>query len=423
MDDLNAMRASGKVAGRIGKGWLFAMSAWVWFGMVSFPMIVVYSSKSDFSDLSMFKYQVAGFVQFVSITFLLYFSRVYSGLKNSNKLQWSILSVLGLSLVLQAYGNETEIKTGIAYTLILLSAIICASTIWTWSIATARLVLVGSGVILCGFQTLSLIVLGFPENRWVGGIHPNLFGTAVLSAFILLQFGSGKIVNILKAVSVTVAIVISSRYSLLGSFIAQLVFYITYNRIQYKTAMYAAAAVVVVIIFADQLTDVFALDDPDRGFGSGFTGRQDAWSIAFNSIAENPWGIGYKRDPDPTFGAGHNGYLKIILEFGVFGGSVLILSLLMLVGRTLIRPYKIEELELRRFASARASGLVAFAIAAFFQPQILNVGDPFGITFLILLFGPDIKDVRGSAVYQEPSGRRDPFRSNPAGHLDDPRLM
>jgi hypothetical protein len=47
-----------------------------------------------------------------------------------------------------------------------------------------------------------------------------------------------------------------------------------------------------------------------------------------------------------------------------------------------------EDSRLRRFASARAGGLVALLFATFFQPQMFNLGDVHGISLMLLLFRP-----------------------------------
>jgi O-antigen ligase len=139
----------------------------------------------------------------------------------------------------------------------------------------------------------------------------------------------------------------------------------------------------------DQSVKYLILFHSDRGVGSGFTGRENQWTSAFDAIADDPWGVGYKRS-ERTF-AGHNGFLKLIVEFGVVGGGILIGAILWLVGQAVVNAYSLsgEDPLLRRFASARAAGLVALAVAAFFQPQLFNVGDAVGISIVLLLFGPD----------------------------------
>jgi O-antigen ligase len=146
--------------------------------------------------------------------------------------------------------------------------------------------------------------------------------------------------------------------------------------------------VVCYVVFNHQIVDVLALDDPARGVGSGFTGRDEEWAFALQEIADNPFGMGFKRPS--AVAAGHNGYLKILLEFGIIGGGLIIAAVLSIVVRALVEAavgFR-EDGRLRRLASARAGGLVALTFATFFQPQMFNLGDVHGISFMLLLFRP-----------------------------------
>ena len=129
--------------------------------------------------------------------------------------------------------------------------------------------------------------------------------------------------------------------------------------------------------------------DEERGIGSGFTGRDSLWASALELIAKDPLGAGYKRG-DP-FLSGHNGFLKLIVEFGVVGGVILIGAVSALTISAIVNAYSLSRVDpiLRRFASARAAGLTAFSFAAFFQPQLFNLGDAMGISIILFLFGPD----------------------------------
>ena len=158
-------------------------------------------------------------------------------------------------------------------------------------------------------------------------IHPNLLGTIILPAFILAQFGAGKLMTLVKIISVLVAASISSRYCLFGSLVAFLVFQMTFNKFRAKTIALLAVAACMLMVLAQQYTDVLALNDPERGLGSGFTGRENQWTSAFDWLANNPLGAGYKRS-EPT-APGRNGFIKLFVEFGVIGGAILTGSVLL----------------------------------------------------------------------------------------------
>src|SRR6202022_4819355 len=117
-------------------------------------------------------------------------------------------------------------------------------------------------------------------------------------------------------------------------------------------------------------------------------------------IADNPFGMGFKRPS--ALAAGHNGYLKILLEFGIIGGGLIIAAVVSIVLRGLFEAIVNfrEDSRLRRFASARAGGLVALSFATFFQPQMFNLGDVHGLSFMLLLFS------LGRAPARQPGLRR-----------------
>ena len=57
----------------------------------------------------------------------------------------------------------------------------------------------------------------------------------------------------------------------------------------------AVLALAACIVFWPQIVTIIALDDPDRGTGSGFTGRDDLWQLALEQIIDSPFGVGFKR--------------------------------------------------------------------------------------------------------------------------------
>jgi hypothetical protein len=88
--------------------------------------------------------------------------------------------------------------------------------------------------------------------------------------------------------------------------------------------------------------------------------------------------------------SGHNGYLKTLLEFGVTGGGLIIFFLAWNLVTAAIEacwPSGTDRQQ-HRFACARFGGLAAVSFGAFFQPQLVSLGDTFAVSFLLLLFRP-----------------------------------
>jgi hypothetical protein len=350
---------------------------------------MIHAYRDENADGAMLHYQLAGWLQFAGMALLLYPGGFLKVWRRLNPAQLAIIAVFYLSVLLQIQGEGFDIAVGLIYTLVFVGTALLLPTIWNIPSDDIAKALAGAAVVLTCFQILSIALLGLPQERFVGAINPNLFGTTVLPAFILAQFGTGWLMIVVRIVSVIVAALISSRYCLFGALIAFFLFQLTFNRIRVGTIALILASACVMIFVSYKFPEILALSDAERGFDSGFTGRDQEWASALDFITNNPWGAGYKRS-DITF-AGHNGYLKLIVEFGVLGGVILIAAFLWIVGQAAYTAHSLScsDPQIRRFASARAAGLVAFSAAAFFQPQLFNIGDPVGISIMLLLFGPN----------------------------------
>ena len=354
-------------------------------------MVFIYKDATSIDEDAgrMLVYQIVGWMQFTTAALLLYPNGFLQIWRRLNLLQLSIVAVFFLSTILQVQGEGSAAAVGLVYTVLFVCTVLLVPLIWNLPPDAIQRAIAGSAIALVVFQMASIVVLGFPQDRFVGGIHPNLLGAVILPAFILAQFGTGKLMTLLKVTSFVFAAAISSRYSLVGCVIAAVVFQLTFYKFRASTIALLVVSACVLAFLAQQYTDVLMISDTDRGIGSGISGREDLWASAMDSIVNNPLGVGYKRSDG--FASGHNGFLRLIVEFGVVGGGILIGAVLLLMCVAVVDAYFLSggDPTLRRFVSARAGGLVAFATAAFFQPQLFNLGDTMGISIILLLFGPD----------------------------------
>ena len=360
-------------------------SFWIWCALLSFPLMTVERNSAD----STLAYQVVGLLQYSVIAFAVHRARLVLAPTRFDKLQWLVLAVIVFSLALQFHGDEGAVAAGIAYTILLLAEVLLLSLIWTMPPEEIERCLAGVALVLAVFGISAIALLGWPEERNVGGIHPNFFGTIVLIGFIFSLFRKSAAMSAARLVCFGLAAIVSSRFAVIGCIIALLVYEATCKPRLYRLAALACAGGVLVLLFSGQIADVLALSDPDRGLGSGFTGRDNEWSLALDSIARDPFGVGFKRQPTDV--AGHNGYLKTMIELGIPGGSIMIAAMLCIVVRAVFDAAVLSggrDADLQRFASARAAGLAALTFASFFQPQIFNFGDIHGISFMLLLFSP-----------------------------------
>jgi hypothetical protein len=367
-----------------------SVSFWAWCGLLSYPMITLSNDLAEAvhtftTDRTAAICQAVGLLLFLTTMSLGYFARIGSIIAGLSLSQIAILLIMYLSLALQFHDDEVTTLTGIFYTALILVTALTLSALWTLASADFERCMSVASVILCLFGISAIAILGLPQGRNVGGIQPNLFAAPLLAGFIFSQFRAGSIGIAVRIACFSMAALVSSRFALIGCISALVLHELTFNPLSPGKIPALIIALVAGILFWPQIVSVLALDDSSRDLSSGFTGRDEYWHLALAAITNHPLGIGFKRAIGDE--AGHNGYLKTFLEFGVAGGGLIIFLIgcvLVIAGVEAVRSSGKD----RRFASARFGGLVALAFGAFFQPQLFSLGDAFGMSFLFLLFKP-----------------------------------
>jgi O-antigen ligase len=374
-----------------------SVAFWAWCAFLTYPMIgenidLTAAIAYAFADSrTTFVYQAIGLIVFVSTMCAAYWARLGSTVTSLNLAQIAILLIIFLSFGLQLHDGEAATLTGIVYTGLLLVTALTLSVLWTLDAADLERCASVASVILCLFGIIAIAILGWPRGRNIGSIQPNLYAAPLLVAFILSQFRPGVLGIVVRMLCVAMIALVSSRFALIGCVTALVLHELTFDPLRPWKLPAFIIAVVAGILFSSEIASLLELDDSLRGISSGFTGRDEYWPLALATIANNPLGIGFKR----TIGdeSGHNGYLKIVLEFGVPGGGLIIFALaccLLMAGIDAISSSGKTRRQ-HRFACARFGGLVALSFGAFFQPQLLSLGDAFGVAFLFLLFKPRTK--------------------------------
>jgi O-antigen ligase len=362
-----------------------------WCVLLTFPTLARESALQSDGNAALL-YQALGAAQFIAAAILF---RLPGTQIKYDYFQISVLIIVYLSFALQMHGDASPIANGIAYTIALIATIVSLSLISAMPADALERCFGGAAVVLVAFGVSAIALFGWPEGRQLGPIHPNAFGSVMLSAFIFAQFREGALFLLLRMASLILAASVSSRFALIGCLLALVVFEITRKPLSLRVLVFPVLSAACFVLFNQQIVAVLALDDPARNLGSGFTGRDEEWAAGFKAIAEYPFGMGFKRPPLEG-GWGHNGYLRIFLEFGVIGGSLINIAVLSIILRALfeaIAGFR-EDSRLRRFASARAAGLAGLLFATFFQPQMFNLGDMHGISFMLLLFWHGRRSVR-----------------------------
>lgn len=366
---------------------------WIWCVLLTYPMI---GSTQDLTELihtysssgTVLIAQASGLVTFFAAVFLAYHHRLLPVVRDLKPPQICIILVVCFSLCLQLHGEEAAILVGILYTCLLLAATAILAVLWTLPPADLERCLTVASGIFCLFGISALAILGLPQGRNVGNIQPNLFAAPLLAAFIFSQFRPGMLGLVVRVASFAMVALVSSRFALFGCVLSFFAHELTLRPGDWKRWLLVGLSVALGLAFWPQIAALVALDDPTRDVSSGFSGRSEYWKASLAGIANDPFGIGFKRTVFDE--SGHNGYLKTLFEFGIPGGGLMIFFIacsLGMAGFEAAFPGGPDP-QRHRFSCARFGGLVALLFGAFFQPQLISLGDAFGISLLFLLFRP-----------------------------------
>jgi hypothetical protein len=370
-----------------------SLAFWAWCALLSYPMIADRVDLADpehayVSSATTVICQALGLVLFMAIMFASHLGYLGSTIGRLNLPQRGIFVIIYLSFVLQMHDNEAAILIGIFYNALILMTALALSILWMLPPDELERCLSLASVILCLFGICAIAILGWPQGRNVGSIQPNLFAAPLLAGFILSQFRPGIVGIVVRILCLVMIALVSSRFALIGCVTAIVLHELTFNPLGRAKIPVILVSGILALALWPQIISILALDDSARDLSSGFSGRDEYWRSAFEAISAHPFGIGFKRAVGDE--SGHNGYLKTTLEFGVVGGGLIIFfiacSIVMAGIEAIVTPMKTPRL--RRFACARFGGLAALTFGAFFQPQLLSLGDAFAMTLLFLLFRP-----------------------------------
>ena len=364
-----------------------SIALWAWCALLSYPMII------DSHPIYM-TCQAIGLALFIATMSLAYFTRFSVTVASLDSAQIAMIAIICLSFLLQLHDDELDTLSGIIYTSLLLATAVMLSVLWTLEPADFERCMTVASVVLCLFGISAIAILGWPETRSIGGfIHPNLFAAPLLTGFVFSQFRPGLIGIIVRILCFGMVALVSSRFALIGCITALVLHEVTFNPLSPAKIPVLIIVLVAGVVFWPEITHIMAIDDSERGLSSGFSGRDQRWQLAFDTIPNNPLGIGFKRSIGDE--AGHNGYLKLILEFGIPGGGLLIFLLACSLAIAGIDAIGLagKSQQKHRFDCARFGGLGALLFSAFFQPQVFSLGDTFAVSFLLLLFKPRAKSI------------------------------
>lgn len=209
---------------------------------------------------------------------------------------------------------------------------------------------IAGGLSVAGFQRLMAIIAlahlplaVFALGQWYERSVPRLglegMSTAVLGeiavGLFLAALLSRRLIVVLLATPVSVAMIIATQMRGAGLAMAVIAIVALYHTLRGRIvaagwlAIVLAMAVLLVLNW-QRLEEWFAaslmLNDYHRGLGSGFSGRIDNWQVGFSRFLEAPL-IGV-TPADPAAGTTHNGFIRLLAEFGLIVFVPLVIVLL-----------------------------------------------------------------------------------------------
>lgn len=202
-----------------------------------------------------------------------------------------------------------------------------------------------TGLALLAYTSVHLAF--FPTKVWgrslFFGLHPNLGGELVFCIICMVAFAPSRMLRyVCYALAFFCLTALQARSAIVATFMVIVATEFTFRRgAMMATLMVAlsglAAACAALLINPDYMqaaTDfvmngLLRSDDPMRGAGTGFAGRAETWEVAARDIREHPllgagfYNTSFTMDHTPI----HNGFIKLIAEFGPAGALPAIAAL------------------------------------------------------------------------------------------------
>lgn len=386
---------------------LFALGCWFILMLAPFWTVRSWDEYRRLVASTPIVYQAVGVAFFVAVSWLRP-NRVLNAIKFSD---YNFPHLVFIAFCQYTFLQSTfsiDPIGSFVFSVIHIAVYFCLASLWNFNESAKYFPILGAFLFLyCGFLASLLGVNG----RFVGWIPANDYAKLAMVAAVFCAFGS-RFSILLGAVAAYGIILISQSR---GTLLFLTIFYvglIVFGRGFTKRRMVALVLIVVFGSFAfiaDELTgravisgvldNVLLINDPDRGLGSGLTGRSDFFSAALSAWSESPlFGYGLRTRENFLTGVagpavnGHSGYLNMLLDVGLVGAVLLMASVLANCLRRLYLLQKTnrnfgssEEVRVQRVTLALTiSGLVLWII----EPVYINVGSPFSILMLLCMAAP-----------------------------------
>jgi O-antigen ligase len=247
-------------------------------------------------------------------------------------------------------------------------------------------------VLLVGFAIYDYV----PGTRLGNGknvLNPNTIGLVSIS--VLLAAMSIRMLAVRLAVMAPIALIIiltGSRAAAVAAVVGVgMVLWLRLRARRRPVLLIAGICLLMVVgvsilygeVLFKTLDGVYGLSRADRGFGSGATGRVEAWKWTWELFVRNPiLGVGFRSHEFllKADSSSHNGYLATLAEIGIIG----FVGILFLVVRGLRLLWVGSRQEGPGFSQSILFGLcVGYLLLAIFERYLINVGNPTSLLFLV----------------------------------------
>jgi O-antigen ligase len=291
------------------------------------------------------------------------------------------------------------VRSLLSWVSLLLAVYLCAGF---WSVlGNSPGKTIGNYAIVASVSTFALYLAFNTGGRYAFYVNPNTWGLYCFGAAVTALLIDNWVLSFaMIGLSGFVATMAEARACMIAIGLSLFMYALFYLRRNAKATplvtgialfVFALAIVGGVVYFGDiweRVSSGLHLADKERGIGSGFTGRADAWGEAIAVFQKYPLiGIGPRlQDLYINFSGlknAHNGYLVALIELGLFGFQMLMIWLAILVWQ----QFK-AALRGNRMAEVGFCLWLGYAFIGIFDSRLINAGNPTSLLVWFFLLIP-----------------------------------
>jgi len=187
---------------------------WLWIVVAIFPLLLVDDSNAIETQPLWLRLTQAGVILYIALCVLLLNRRLLQYIFRWGARDYLLVlyvSFGGLVIVLSALNNSV---TSLFYSAVYLFVLLFMILFWMSTEHSRHLLFVLSFWSSVLFLVVALGWHGLPENRWIGGIHPNHYGAVAISSVIFARMSGSRIYYLSTPIALMAASIVSSRYAI-----------------------------------------------------------------------------------------------------------------------------------------------------------------------------------------------------------------